>query len=106
MGAQKPQEELITAIPYATAINSFKTIARKRRTLSKGKILIISRYEKKCFKQEQEGKKMISTAKAIKKTRRSTRNEHKKNLLKDAVIQSLILKHMNLGKKNQNTLIL
>jgi hypothetical protein len=47
MGVQKPQEELIIAIPYVTAINSFKTIARKRRTLSKGKILIISRYQKK-----------------------------------------------------------
>lgn len=69
MGAQKPQEELIIAIPYVTAINSFKTIVRKRGTLSREKILIISRYEKKCFKQEQEGKKMISTAKAIKKTR-------------------------------------
>ena len=41
------EEELIIAIPYVTAINSFKTIARKRRTLSKGKILIISRYLKK-----------------------------------------------------------
>ena len=53
---------------------SSKPKTRKRRTLSKGKILIISRYQKKnleerCFKQEQEGKKMISTAKAIKKTR-------------------------------------
>ena len=47
MGAQKPQEELIIAIPYVTAINSFKTIVRKRGTLSKGKILIISRYQKK-----------------------------------------------------------
>ena len=47
MGAQKPQEELITAIPYVTDINSFKTIVRKKRTLSKGKIHITSRYLKK-----------------------------------------------------------
>jgi|GEM_PF-3583948 hypothetical protein len=63
MGVQKPQEELIIAILYVTAINNFKTIARKRRTLSKGKILIISRYEKKCFKQEQEGKKVTEIPK-------------------------------------------
>lgn len=63
MGVQKPQEELIIDILYVTAINNFKTIARKRRTLSKGKILIISRYEKKCFKQEQEGKKVTEIPK-------------------------------------------
>ena len=35
------------------ATKSFKQKTRKRRTLSKRKI-----YEKKCFKQEQEGKKV------------------------------------------------
>ena len=42
----------------------FQDDCKEEKNVIKRKI-----YEKKCFKQEQEGKKMISTAKAIKKTR-------------------------------------
>lgn len=49
---------------------SSKPKTRKRRALSKGKILIISRYEKKCFKQEQEGKKMIDIGENIREIRK------------------------------------
>lgn len=61
--AQKQPVGVGIATQDVMVTKSSKPKTRKRRTLSKGKILIISRYEKKCFKQEQEGKKVTEIPK-------------------------------------------